>query len=165
MCSIYCPPNRTASYTYMHVGVCMNIVSVYCSIPTDPSLIPSNLTSALDLLPEGQWKTFGDDIDVPASTVDKIKSQYHSNEERKAAVIRVYLIENPHPTWDHVSDTLYKLSGGQYHNVLEKLQSLFPTGEHIMCEVYHHSWVSTLPLMNPQSLLCVSSDAVYSAIS
>ena len=69
---------------------------------------------------------------MPSSTLDKIKSQFHSDKERKAAVIRVYLIEHPHPTWEHVSDVLYQLSGGLYHSVLERLQSLFPTGEHVM---------------------------------
>ena len=77
-------------------------------------------------------------MDVPRSTLDKIQSQFHSNEERKAAVIRVYMIEHPHPTWEHVSDILYQKG---YHSVLERLQSLFPTGEHLMCEVCHHSLV------------------------
>ena len=69
-------------------------------------------------------------MNVPPSTLDKIESEFHSHKERKAAVIRVYLIEHPHPTWEHVSDAIYQLNGGQYHSVLERLQSLFPTGEH-----------------------------------
>ena len=69
---------------------------------------------------------------MPPSTMDKIQSKFHSNKERKAAVIRVYLIEHPHPTWEHVSDALYQLKDGQYHSVLERLQSLFPTGEHVI---------------------------------
>ena len=75
------------------------------------------------------------EIRVPWSTLNKIESQFHSNKERKAAVIRVYLIEHPHPTWEHVSDVIYQLSDGQYHSVLERLQSLFPTGEHLMCDL------------------------------
>ena len=66
---------------------------------------------------------------MPLSTLDKIGSQFHSNKERKAAVIRVYLIEHPHPTWEHVSDGLYQEG---YDSVLERLQSLFPTGKHVM---------------------------------
>ena len=69
---------------------------------------------------------------MPWSTLDRIESQFHSDKERKAAVIRVYMIEHPHPTWEHVSDALYQLRGGAYHSVLERLQSLFPTGEHVM---------------------------------
>ena len=91
-------------------------------------------------------------MNVPESTLDKIQSQFHSNEERKAAVIRVYLIEHPHPTWEHVSDALYRLRDGDYHSVLERLQSLFPTGEHLMCEVCHHSLVyGGLLLVNVQT--------------
>ena len=77
-------------------------------------------------------------MDVPQSTLDKIQSQFNSDEDRKAAVIRAYMIKHPHPTWEHVSDVLYQLG---YHSVLERLQSLFPTGEHLMCEVCHHSLV------------------------
>ena len=89
---------------------------------------------------------------VPQSTLDKIKSQLHSNERKKATVIRVYMIEHPHPTWEHVSAVLYRMSGGAYHSVLERLQSLFPTGEHLMCEVCHHSLVyGGLLLVNVQT--------------
>ena len=103
-----------------------------CPFSTDPSLTPSNLTLVLQSLPDEEWKGFGFMLDVPQSTLDKIESQFHSDEERKAAVIRAYLIEHPHPTWEHVSDALYQLSFGVYHSVLERLQSLFPTGEHVM---------------------------------
>ena len=91
-------------------------------------------------------------MNVPESTLEKIQSQFHSDEERKAAVIRAYMIEHPHPTWEHVSDVLYRLSGGDYHSVLERLQSLFPTGEHLLCEVCHHSLVyGGLLLVNVQT--------------
>ena len=70
-------------------------------------------------------------MDVPRSTLDKIKSQFHSDGERKTALLRVYLTEHPHPTWEYVSDVLYRMSDGQYHSVLERLQSMFPTGESV----------------------------------
>ena len=98
----------------------------------DPSLTPFNLTLALQSLPDMEWRVFGFRLNVPESTLDKIESQFHSDEERKAAVIRVYLIEHPRLTWEHVSDVLYQLQWGDYHSVLERLQSLFPTGEHVM---------------------------------
>ena len=69
-------------------------------------------------------------MDVSWSTVEKIQSQLSSDKERKAEVLRVISTEHPHLTWEHVSDVLYKLGGGQYHHVLERVQSLFPTGEY-----------------------------------
>ena len=69
---------------------------------------------------------------MPESTRNKIESQFHSEEERREAVFRVYLIEHPQPTWEHVSDVIYRLRGGEYHGVLDKVQSLFPTGEHLV---------------------------------
>ena len=69
-------------------------------------------------------------MDVPQSTLNKIESQLSSDKERKTEVLRVISTEHSHLTWEHVSDVLYKLRGGQYHHVLERVQSLFPTGEY-----------------------------------
>ena len=103
----------------------------YSSILTDPSLNLSNLTSAVHSLPDLQWDMFGYLMNVPVSTRKKIRSQFHSDGERKTALLRVYLTEHPHPTWEHVSDALYRMMDGQYHGVLERLQSMFPTGESV----------------------------------
>ena len=98
-------------------------------------------------------------MNVPQSTLDKIKSQFHSDKERKAAVIRVYMIEHPHPTWEHVSDVLYREG---YHSVLERLQSLFLTGEHLMCGLPSFSGVWWTLVRERTNITCAgSSDAVY----
>ena len=67
-------------------------------------------------------------MDVPESMLDKIESQLSSNKDRKAEVLRVISTEHPCLTWEHVSDALYKLRDGEYHHVLERVQSFFPTG-------------------------------------
>ena len=80
------------------------------------------------------------EINVLASKLNEIKSQFSTNGERKAAVFSVYLTEHPQPTWDHVSDALYQLKRGMYHSVLDRLQSMFPTGEcaeHIHVHLRH----------------------------
>ena len=87
------------------------------------------MQSALDTLPDTGWRGFGGNIDVPQLKLNEINSQFSTYGERKAAVFSVYLTEHPQPTWDHVSDALYRFSGGQYHSVLDRLQSMFPTGE------------------------------------
>ena len=76
-------------------------------------------------------------MDVPISTQEKIVSQLSSDKERKAEVLRVISTEHPHLTWEQVSDVLYKLEGGQYHHVLERVQSLFPTGEYLSPSLLH----------------------------
>ena len=103
-------------------------------IPTDPSLTLSNMTSALDNLPDTLWYEFGSYVDVPRSKRNKIRSQFHSDGARKREVFRIYLTEHPQPTWELVSDVLYKLGrishgGEQCHCALDRLQSMFPTGE------------------------------------
>ncbi|CAI8046500.1 hypothetical protein GBAR_LOCUS25733, partial [Geodia barretti] len=73
---------------------------------------------------------------VPPSILNKIKSQLSSDKERKAEVLRVISTEHPHLTWEYVSDVLYRLRDGQYHHVLERVQSLFPTGRRRAKKIY-----------------------------
>ena len=101
------------------------------------------MQSALDTLPDTQWREFGRLINVPQLKLDEIQSQFSTDGERKAAVFSVYLTEHPQPTWDHVSDCLYRRSDEQYHSVLDRLQSMFPTGEcaehvHVHCVHLRH---------------------------
>ena len=149
--------------TGKHTGSCYNdaclhnakhaIISCACStlcdilpILTDPSLDLSNFTLALDSLPDSEWDEFGNWMNVPWAIRRKIRSQFHSDGERKTALFRVYLTEHPHPTWEHVSDALYRLREGKYHSVLERLQSMFPTGEsvHRTFHMRYHTVVITL---------------------
>ena len=74
---------------------------------------------------------------MPVSTWKKIRSQLSSDKERKAEVLRVISTEHPHLTWEQVSDALYKLGDGEYHHVLERVQSLFPTGEYLSPSLLH----------------------------
>ena len=76
-------------------------------------------------------------MDVPQSTQERIKSRLSSDKEKKAQVLGEISTEHPHLTWEQVSDVLYKLRGGVYHHVLERVQSLFPTGEYL--SLHHHS--------------------------
>ena len=101
------------------------------------------MQSALDTLPDREWNLFGRAIDVPDSKLNEIESQFSTDGERKGAVFNVYLTEHPQPTWDLVSDCLYRFNGGQYHSVLDRLQSMFPTGEcaehvHVHCVHLRH---------------------------
>ena len=74
-------------------------------------------------------------MNVPESTLNKIESQFHTDRERKTELLRVFLNEHPQPTWEQVSDVLYRLNDGEYHSVLERVQSQFPTGENF--HAYH----------------------------
>ena len=84
-------------------------------------------------------------MNVPRSTLGKIRSQFHTDRERKTEVLRVCSTEHPQPTWEQVSDALYLLSSdGEYHSVLERVQSQFPTGEYL--SVTSHTSHHNLPL-------------------
>ena len=89
------------------------------------------MMSALDSLPHTEWETFGRAVNVPESKLDKMHSQFTSDGERKEEVFRIYLTEHPCPTWEQVSEALYLLGDDnqQCHTVLDRLQSMFPTGE------------------------------------
>ena len=64
--------------------------------------------------------------------------------EEKTDVLIKYSDEHPQPTWEHVSDVLYRMREGEYHSVLDRLQSLFPTGEYLSVPQYSSH---TLPLI------------------
>ena len=91
------------------------------------------MRAALDTLPADKWEGFGSELYIPQSKLDQIKSQFASDEERRDEVIRIYPTQHPHPTWENVSDVLYRYGAGyddlQFHNVLDRLQSMFPTGK------------------------------------
>ena len=112
-------------------------------------------------------------MDVPQSTLDKIKSQFQTTRDRKTEVLRVISTKHPQPTWEQVADALYQMNEGQYHSVLERVQSLFPTGEPLSLCPSHttstHSPTSTLVDLYAlhvdsfltSSLRAVSSDYIY----
>lgn len=68
-------------------------------------------------------------INVPWSTLNKIESQFETNGERKAELLNVYVTQHPEPTWENVSDALYRMEDEECHKTLDLLQSRFPTGE------------------------------------
>ena len=72
---------------------------------------------------------------VPGSTRDKIESQFQTDRERKTEILRVISTEHPQPTWEQVADALYLM---KYHSVLERVQSLFPTGEPLSLSLTHY---------------------------
>ena len=81
---------------------------------------------------------------MPQSTLAKMWSQFHTNRERKTEVLRVCSTEHPQPTWEQVSDALYRLKSEESHSVLERVQSQFPTGEYL--SVTSHTSHHNLPL-------------------
>ena len=75
------------------------------------------------------------DMDVPQFTLGEIESQFQTVRERKTEVLRVISTEHPQPTWEKVADVLYRM---EYHSVLERMQSLFPTGEPLSLSLTHY---------------------------
>ncbi|CAI8047445.1 hypothetical protein GBAR_LOCUS26218 [Geodia barretti] len=121
---------------YLEEHTALETVRQYLPHTHDISLTLSNLTSALDSLPDKLWTEFGWEMDVLDSILSKIRSQLSSDKERKAELLRVISTEHPHLTWEHVSDALYRLGYGEYHHVLERVQSLFPTGRRRAKKIY-----------------------------
>ena len=77
------------------------------------------------------WESVGSKLNVPQSILERIKSQFHTDGEKKAALLSVFATEHPEPTWEHVSDALYRCNRGneECHRTLDIVQSKYPTGE------------------------------------
>ena len=153
----------TCTYTFVE-----SVKQNYVLIPTDPTLTPSNLTSALDSLPDRLWWNFG--MRVPSSTLNKIQSQFHTNGERKAALLSVFATEHPEPTWEHVSDVLYRMGEDEEcHRTLDIVQSKYPTGESLppsfLPPLSHHSHPShTTHTNTPSSFMYTTPPLPLSSI-
>lgn len=98
-------------------------------LPTGPHMSLSELTYTLALLPAEEWEDVGGRMNVPEPRLRMIMSEFQSNEERKAEVLRVYVTEHPQLTWEHVSDAVYHLKNGEHHTVLDRLQPILLTGD------------------------------------
>ena len=106
---------------------------------SESSLISKNLSTVLDIMKDRLWLVFGGYVNIPWSEMDRIRSQYSSDDrEGKRAVIDLFISKHPAPSWTLVAHTLYKMGGlsgddGDADGVsclksLDLLQQLFPTG-------------------------------------
>ena len=127
--------------TVSHTKWCISVLRIWkvyllklqCShIAKDPSFTLPNLTSVLDKLPDKLWKKFGKEADVPNSILHRIERQFHTDGERKAELLRVCVTEHPEPTWERISDALYRCNNEECHRTLDIVQSKFPTGESLI---------------------------------
>ena len=103
-------------------------------------------------LPDAQWNDYGKEVNVPESILHDIKHHFHTDGERKAELLRVCVTQHPEPTWERVSDALYKCKMGdeECHKTLSSLQSKFPTGEQYSLP---HSVL--FPLISTLQCVCV----------
>ena len=100
----------------------------YFFTSTDNTLILCQLESILELLPAEEWLSFGKLLDIPPSLLKEIFIEVHDVLVKKQRVLEVYEKKHPQPSWEHVADVLYRHQEGEYHDVLHRLQSVYPTG-------------------------------------
>ena len=123
------------------------ISSLSLCVFSESSLISKNLSTVLDIMKDGLWEVFGLFVNIPKSELDRINSQYSSDDrECKQAVIDLFISKHPAPSWTLVAHTLYMMGGILYAvgdvggrwfgddegvsclKSLDLLQQLFPTG-------------------------------------
>ena len=126
------------------------------STNTESSLNLHNLNTALETLPDEEWYNFGVWLNVPWSWLDKIRSQYSTERERKSALLHTYLTSYPAPSWQHVADALYRFL---FHAVLERLQTMFPTGKK-MCQLCYVRWFSVPFKLWWADCMCIMTSTV-----
>ena len=112
-----------------------SLLSLSLCVFSESSLISKNLSTVLDIMKDYLWYWFGRYVNIPKSELERIRSQYSSNRERKQAVIDLFISKHPAPSWTLVAHTLYKIGGAWYVDAdvsclksLDLLQQLFPTG-------------------------------------
>ena len=106
-------------------------ISVSPVVFPELSLTSHNLSTVLDSMNDGLWVEFSRYVNVPPSEVERIRSKYSSDKERKQAAIDYLISSHPAPSWRLVAGALYEMGydyDGSNHRALTHLQQLFPTG-------------------------------------
>ena len=108
-------------------------ISVSPVVFPELSLTSHNLSTVLDSMDDDLWEWFSEDVNIPRSEVERIRSKYSSNKERKQAAIDYLISSHPAPSWRLVARVLYRMGIYRYdddspHRALAHLQQLFPTG-------------------------------------
>ena len=105
-------------------------ISVSPVVFPELSLTSHNLSTVLDSMVDGLWDDFSEDVNIPRSEVERFRSKYSSNKERKQAAIDYLISSHPAPSWRLVARVLYQMwyIGDSPHRALAHLQQLFPTG-------------------------------------
>ena len=105
-------------------------ISVSPVVFPELSLTSHNLSTVLDSMRDGLWNLFSFHVNIPRSEVERIRSKYFSNKERKQAAIDYLISSHPALSWRLVASALYQIGiwDDSPHRALGHLQQLFPTG-------------------------------------
>ena len=118
------------------------------------SLTSHNLSTVLDSMDNRLWGMFSRYVNIPQSELERIRSKYSSDKERKQAAIDYLISSHPAPSWRLVANALYQIvmvyGEDSCSRALARLQQLFPTG--IYCSFWY-----------PPDLFCIQygSDVRY----
>ena len=138
-----------------------SLLSLSLCVFSESSLTSKNLSTVLDIMEDWLWALFGGCVNIPESEMDRIRSQYSSDDRKcKHAVIDLFISKHPAPSWTLVAHTLYKMGGGRLYGgdgdvsclkSLDLLQQLFPTG------IYNIHIVHTSLCVYYTQCVCTSS--------
>ena len=108
-------------------------ISVSPVVFPELSLTSHNLSTVVDTMWDGLWEEFSRCVNIPESEVERIRSKYSSDKERKKAAIDYLISSHPAPSWRLVANALYQMGilfvgGDSCHRSLARLQQLFPIG-------------------------------------
>ena len=113
---------------YRRVSVSISVSPVVFS---ELSLTSHNLSTVLDFMDDDLWMLFGCHVNIPKSELERIKSKYSSDKERKQAAIEYLVSSHPALSWRLMAHALYQMAPYERdscHRALAHLQQLFPTG-------------------------------------
>ena len=125
----------------------------------EPNLTLHNLISALEGVAEDvHWKFLAIYMNLPSSKRVAIMEQFQSYKVRKEESLKEFLKSHPAPSWWVVAEALYIMGGIMnipgYHTALERVLSMYPTGEYVASQCTHYS-STVLPMY--MYLVCVNS--------
>ena len=110
----------------------------------EPNLTLHNLISALEGVAEDEdWEVLAEYMNLPDSKAIHIRNQFQSYKLCKEESLKEFLKSYPTPSWWVVAEALYFMGwfkdNPAYHTALERVVSMYPTGEYVASQCTHYS--------------------------
>ena len=125
----------------------------------EPNLTLHNLISVLEGVAEDEdWEYLAMFMNLPSSKWSHIDDQIQTYKLCKEESLKEFLKSHPAPSWWVVAEALYfmgwHMDNPAYHTALERVLSMYPTGEYVASQCTHYS-STVLPMY--MYLVCVNS--------
>ena len=105
----------------------------------EATLTAQNLQEIFEEVDEEKWSLIGRKLRLPKSKIEKIRSEFDSDAERKEEILKSYATDHPYPNWLHVQDLLRGLDYPKQANLISVIFFSKSEINYCYCTTYIHT--------------------------